>query len=239
MSNLGSTVLNIRARHLWKEEHPARFIPELPERYIQLFSHRGETILDPFCGSGTTNVVAKILGRSSIGVDINPRSAEMAARRVAAASSEDSSHHLIANADSKNLTDLIPSDGIDLVVTSPPYFDVVDYMHDDPEQIGNIEDYAEFLGSMKSVFDGCYDCLKPSGYMVVNTQDLFKRDLKACIHSDYIRICHEIGFELININIYILNYSNGGRLVFGFPKAYYPTNDHEFNLIFRKPLTTR
>jgi len=231
---LGSTIINVKSRHRWEETHPARFIPELPERYIKLFSHKGETILDPFCGSGTTNIVAKNLGRNSIGIDVNPRSTAMTARRLEQTKSPDLTNHLIVTGDSRKILTCIPWNSIDLAVTSAPYFDVVDYEHNDPEQLGNWHDYREFLNAMKQVFEGCYDALKTNGHLVINTQDLYKKILKAPIHVDYVNICKEIGFELINVNIYVLNYSNGGRLVFGYPKAYYPKNDHEFNLIFRK-----
>jgi DNA modification methylase len=231
---LGSTIINIQARHRWTETHPARFIPELPERYIKLFSHRGETVLDPFCGSGTTNVVAKALGRNSIGIDVNPRSSAMTMSRLTQTAESEPTNHLVITGDSRRALAGLPLGVVDLVVTSPPYFDVVDYEHDAPEQLGNWHDYPGFLEAMKNVFEGCYDALKESGHMVVNTQDLYKGVLKAPIHSDYINICKNIGFEIININIYVLNYSNGGRLVFGYPKSYYPKNDHEFNLIFRK-----
>jgi site-specific DNA-methyltransferase (cytosine-N4-specific) len=52
--------------------YPAKFIPQFPRKIISSLSRKGETVLDPFCGSGTTLVEAKLLGRNSIGVDVNP-----------------------------------------------------------------------------------------------------------------------------------------------------------------------
>jgi DNA modification methylase len=128
----------------------------------------------------------------------------------------------------------IPEGSIDLVVTSPPYFDVVDYMHDGPYQLGNLHNYQDFLSAMRESFQEMLKILKPGGYCVVNTQDLFKKNEKCPIHSDYIQIGRELGFEIVNVNIYILNYSTGGRLVFGYPKSYYPKNDHEYVIIMRR-----
>ncbi|MHA1769561.1 MAG: DNA-methyltransferase [Candidatus Thorarchaeota archaeon] len=55
-----------------KEGHPAPFPEELPRRCIRLYSFVGDTVLDPFAGSGTTLRVARQLGRNSIGYEINP-----------------------------------------------------------------------------------------------------------------------------------------------------------------------
>lgn len=53
-------------------DYPARMIPQIAERLLNLYTKKGHTILDPFCGSGTTLVEASLAGRNSIGIDINP-----------------------------------------------------------------------------------------------------------------------------------------------------------------------
>jgi DNA modification methylase len=55
-----------------QENHPAPFPEELPRRCIRLYSFVGDTVLDPFAGSGTTLRVARELGRNSIGYELNP-----------------------------------------------------------------------------------------------------------------------------------------------------------------------
>jgi len=54
------------------EGHPAPFPKELPLRLIKLYSFWGDTVLDPFAGTGTTLLAAQELGRKSIGFELNP-----------------------------------------------------------------------------------------------------------------------------------------------------------------------
>jgi len=72
-----------------RDGHPAPFPDELAERLIRLFSFAGDTVLDPFVGTGSTSIAALRTGRSSIGVEVEPRYLRMAAARLAAASTED------------------------------------------------------------------------------------------------------------------------------------------------------
>jgi site-specific DNA-methyltransferase (cytosine-N4-specific) len=51
--------------------YPAKFPPQLPKTILSRFARRGQTVLDPFCGSGTTLVEARLLGYNAIGVDVN------------------------------------------------------------------------------------------------------------------------------------------------------------------------
>jgi site-specific DNA-methyltransferase (adenine-specific) len=64
------------------EKNIAAFPEELPYRLIKLFSYVGETVLDPFVGSGTTMKVAKNLGRNSIGIEIENSLLEIIKRKL-------------------------------------------------------------------------------------------------------------------------------------------------------------
>lgn len=80
---------SVYTRNVWlikpigRNGHPAPFPPELPRRCILLSTWPGDVVLDPFCGSGTTIKVAKVLGRYGIGVDLSKKYVEMTRRRVA------------------------------------------------------------------------------------------------------------------------------------------------------------
>jgi DNA modification methylase len=68
------------------KHHPAPFPLELASRLVRMFSFAGDTVLDPFCGTGTTMVAALRAGRNSIGVEIDPDYCRMAARYLKAES---------------------------------------------------------------------------------------------------------------------------------------------------------
>ncbi|MDS4014400.1 MAG: site-specific DNA-methyltransferase [Candidatus Accumulibacter sp.] len=66
------------------KQHPAPFPLALATRLVRMFSFSGDTVLDPFCGSGTTMIAALRSGRNSIGIDIDPEYCRMAARYLKA-----------------------------------------------------------------------------------------------------------------------------------------------------------
>ncbi|MCJ7512507.1 MAG: site-specific DNA-methyltransferase [Anaerolineales bacterium] len=66
-----------------KVGHPAPFPEELPRRLIELFTFVGDTVLDPFCGSGTTCLAARALSRHYVGYEIHPEYLYLAQERLA------------------------------------------------------------------------------------------------------------------------------------------------------------
>jgi site-specific DNA-methyltransferase (adenine-specific) len=65
-----------------KVGHPAPFPEELPHRLIQLFTFKGDVVLDPFAGSGTTCLAAARTGRRYVGYEVNPEYVRLAEGRI-------------------------------------------------------------------------------------------------------------------------------------------------------------
>ena len=65
-----------------QDGHIAMFPEELPKRLIKMFAFKGETVLDPFMGSGTTSLAARKLERNSIGYEVNPEFIEIAKNKL-------------------------------------------------------------------------------------------------------------------------------------------------------------
>src|SRR5207249_9706685 len=77
-------------RQIWSDirgtsnpKHPAPFPVEFAERLVRMFSFVGDTVLDPFMGTGTTNLACARCGRNSIGIELDVDYFELARKRVA------------------------------------------------------------------------------------------------------------------------------------------------------------
>lgn len=77
-------------RQIWSDlpgtssaKHPAPYPVEFAERLIRMFSFVGDTVLDPFMGTGTTNIACARWGRNSIGIEVDPKYFQMARARIA------------------------------------------------------------------------------------------------------------------------------------------------------------
>ncbi|HEX9091880.1 MAG TPA: site-specific DNA-methyltransferase, partial [Anaerolineales bacterium] len=65
-----------------KVGHPAPFPVELPQRLVQLYTFKGDVVLDPFMGSGQTAIAALNTGRHYVGYEINPEYVQLAKTRI-------------------------------------------------------------------------------------------------------------------------------------------------------------
>lgn len=88
LSMIGREDFNLWFQQIWRlggestRNHPAPFPLALADRLVRMFSFVGDTVLDPFLGTGTTAVAAMKAGRNVLGVEIDPEYYEMAVRRV-------------------------------------------------------------------------------------------------------------------------------------------------------------
>jgi len=105
--------------------HPARMLPALARHAIERYSQPGELVIDPLCGIGTTLVEAVHLGRDTLGVELEPRWAELAERNLAHAMGHGAPGiGGVTQGDARQLPRLLAGQldqPASLVLTSPPY----------------------------------------------------------------------------------------------------------------------
>ncbi|VVB58650.1 Modification methylase MjaI [Candidatus Anstonella stagnisolia] len=146
--------------------------------------------------------------------------------------------------DARNMAEL-PDESVQLVVTSPPYFNVKDY-GDDDANIGAIDDYVSYLGAVEAVFRECYRVLEDGRYCCVNISDVISGGRKYPIPFHYVFMLERSGFIYRDNIIWKKpdgigqNARSGAAKRFGvlmqnpYPMYYYPNNIYEHILIFRK-----
>ena len=152
--------------------------------------------------------------------------------------------HKIVIGDSRNMREL--KDGsIQLIVTSPPYFNVKRY-GDGKDNIGSIDAFSDYLNEMRSVFSECYRVLEDGRYLCVNISDVISNKKKYSIPAHFCIMLQKLGFEYREDIIWKKpdGLGSGGATSAGkrfgvflqhpFPMYYYPNNIYEHILVFRK-----
>ena len=239
------TIANTR-----RDDHPAVFPLEIPHRLIKLFSFYGETVLDPFAGTGTTARAAIPLGRRAACVDQNGnyvKTIRKDCRRLHNGHDKDFDALQAVHGDSRNM-EFLRNDSVGLIVTSPPYWDKAHY-GTSKKNLGNRENYVEFLKSLHPVFQECLRVLMPGRKLCVVTANVNQYTdhglLTFPLATDFAVLLRELGFVMINEIIWSKHGSGGKwgshgaqRPIFGsypYPPNFLFKNVHEYILIFSKP----
>jgi DNA modification methylase len=224
------------------------FPAELPARLIEIFTRGPDArVLDPFAGTGSTLVAARRLMRRSVGIEISEKYTAIARERLGQMtlfSSDPAPETVIHQADARDVLRFIIPNSIDLVVTSPPYWDILtrartaDYKerrdYETDEDIGKISSYEEFLDSLKSVFAAVHTTLKSGAYCCVVVMDIRKKDQFFPFHIDLARRMQEIGFIFDDIIIWDRRHEYNNLRPLGYPSVFRVNKAHEYILLFIK-----
>lgn len=223
-------------------KHPAQFSAKVPERLIAMYSAREETVLDCFSGSGTTSLVAKRLGRHSIGCDVNAIFVELANSRITGETDTETSHQVVV-CDARKLA-FVESSSVQLVVTHPPYWNCVRISEqaDDLSNCDN-ESYEDFLDELQQCTRELFRVLQPDRVCAVMLGDVMRRVGGVTrlfpLHADFIRKAVEIGF--IPWDIFIVETKmrdSGGMPMMGsypYPHKLFSQFAHNYIVVLRKP----
>ena len=175
--------------------HPAKFPETMAQEFIEFFTKRGENVLDPMAGTGSALVAALRCGRNSYGIELNPRYAQIAKEVVeqekAVIADPQGAMAVVIQGDAKNANEYnIPK--INYVLTSPPYWDMLhakgaenqkkrretdqlDVIYsDDPNDVGNLHDYEQFLGQLVLIYTGLKPLLYEKAYLTIIVKNIKK-----------------------------------------------------------------
>jgi DNA methylase len=128
------------------------FDPVVCELAYRWFCPPGGTVLDPFAGGSVRGLVAALLGRDYIGVDLRPEqvAANYAQAEEVLAGRKDAGTPSWREGDSRELPQLFPTGQVDFVFTCPPYYDLEKYSGDDRD-LSNAGSYPKFLSGYRDI----------------------------------------------------------------------------------------
>jgi DNA modification methylase len=180
--------------------HPAKFPESLAKEFIEFFTKRGQTVLDPMVGTGSALVAALQARRNSYGVELNPGYAEIARQviteeRAALSESAAGLAAEVITGDAACFGAIAEEHGLptfDYVLTSPPYWDMLRargaetqkkrrsapgldvFYSDDPADLGNVQDYEEFVERLAHIYAGLKPYLRPGAYLTIIVKNVKK-----------------------------------------------------------------
>ena len=160
-----------------KAEYWGNFIPQIPNQFLRRYTKKGEWVLDPFAGSGTTLIECKRLGRNGIGIELNPDVAKIAKDNLKKEISSAGSITKIitGNSCSVDLKAELKKEGIDsvqFIIMHPPYWDIIRFskMKND---LSNAESVKDFLKMFGSVIDNTSPFLDKGRFLAIVIGDKY------------------------------------------------------------------
>ena len=224
-----------------KAVHPAMFPIALATRGIELFTHQGELVLDPFVGSGTTLMAARDTGRNAVGLDLNPEYVRLSTERLNQLSLFNDTQQVTINDDARHVSRYLRDESVALVFTSPPYANLLNRPRKNKSRRGKdryngqyqrIEQYsqdARDLGTlaldqyaieMGRIFGTILPLLRPKAHCVINVPDIWWENKRITIHIAVVKALESVGYELRNTIIWDRTNIVNRAGIFGWPSNY-------------------
>jgi len=186
------------ATHKNNAKFRGNWAPQIPRNLILRYSRPGDLVLDQMCGSGTTLIECKLLGRNAFGFDINPQMLKLAQDNLNfdLPDKAKSGNITLKKGDARNLRE-IKDNSIDLIATHPPYADIIKYSEGKlKEDLSNIHSIDKFCAEMKTVASECYRMLKPSKYCGILIGDTRRKKYFQPMAYGVMQSFLEAGFKL-------------------------------------------
>lgn len=232
-----------------KTLHPASFPETLAMEFINFFTKKGQWVLDPFVGTGSTLIAAKLLNRNSIGIELYQKYAKLARRRLQRLA-HSSSKAFVFTYDSRKITELVTKAKLpkmDFCLCSPPYWSQLNRNSErqqsrkqngyitrygkNASDLALIQNYDDFILEQEKVFDGVYEVMKNRSYLVVITNNVYTKSRLYPLAFDTMKALSK---KWVPKDEKIWCQDNKELFPFGMMKAWVGNRSHHYCLIFRK-----
>ncbi len=222
-----------------KSAHPATFPISLAKKVIELFTHKGELVLDPFVGSGTTLVAARDTDRNAVGFDLQQKYIDLCEHRLAQSELFTNSEQIAIKDDARHISKYLNPETVSLIWTSPPYANLLNRERKNKsrrvrnnEQLGKVEQYSqhpndlgtmeldEYTKTMGDIYESLLPLLRPKAHCVINVPDMWWENKRITIHVSLIEELRKRGYELRNVIIWDRTNIVNNIGIFGWPSNY-------------------
>jgi DNA modification methylase len=229
-----------------KLKHPAQFPTQLVERLMESFLPRGvQTVLDPFCGSGSTLVAAQRMGKHGVGCELSGEYVALARQRLSATECPGPAA-VVHAASAVELARLVEPASVDLCITSPPYWNILNrkrtadykavrHYGNHVGDLGTIVEYDDYLAALADVFKQVLVSLKPGAHACIVVMDLRVGSRFYPLHSDLAARLQQIGYDYDDLVIWNRQAEYNFLRPLGYPAVFRINKVHEFILLMQKP----
>jgi hypothetical protein len=158
-------------------EYWGNFIPQIPNQLLRRYTKKGEWVLDPFLGSGTTLLECKILGRNGIGIELQSSVARKTYTRINNEKNPfDIQTHIITGdstqLDFNHQLHSINIHSIQFAILHPPYWDIIQFSKNSHD-LSNAGSLQKFLSAFGQVVDRVDSVLDHGRYLAVVIGDKY------------------------------------------------------------------
>lgn len=151
------------------------FIPQVPRQLIKRYTKKGDFVLDPFLGSGTTAFECETLQRGCVGIELNPELVDYVKGKT---SFSKNIHCLCGDSTDpkvfQKISKLLPQKQVRLVILHPPYFDIVKFSNKKAD-LSNQKTYQDFFRLLCKVIDNSLTLLSPKRYLAIVIGDKYTK----------------------------------------------------------------
>lgn len=152
------------------------FIPQVPRQLFHRYTKKGDWVLDPFMGSGTSLIEAQRMGRNSIGIELLSDVAKEASSRIQQEHNDNcSTNVVIGNSQTLNMDKMLSEYGIkkyQFAIFHPPYWDIIKFS-DRSEDLSNSASLEIFLNNFGEVIDNTTKHLEKYRYCALVMGDKY------------------------------------------------------------------
>lgn len=153
------------------------FIPQIPNQLLRRYTKKGEWILDPFLGSGTTLIETQRLGRNALGIELSKKVLDQTKKNIAKETNPNKIKLEFVNGDSasvdlKNTLSILDIKSFQFQIFHPPYWDIIKFS-DSKSDLSNTKSIEDFLRGFGMVLDNCLPHLDKKRFAAVVISDKY------------------------------------------------------------------